>query len=171
MQQAGHNTKTVPQDQCKLRHLFTLLAQLHQSSFSSRWLHKIGNPLQDSPVVVGDLLVDAIGPLLVHGAERSVGGLIIVVLSGIVVLVDRDTSIVLLLSGLGGLRLLLSVVQALVRTMLVSMLRPSILLLGEMGLIGMLGLNHRVYMGWVPVKPSSSSSHFRVGGGERLAGG
>lgn len=155
LQQTGHDAKAVPEYQSQLRDLLALLTKFHQSSLSSGWLHQVGNPLEDSAVFLRHLLIDTSTALVIHSGKRRVVGLIIVVLPGIVVLVDGNARVVLLSS----LSLLLGVIQTLVAIVLIPMLRPSIRRLGELGLIGMLGLQHRVRMDERVVKTRSFSSH------------
>lgn len=91
----------MPNDQGQFRHLFPLLAQLHQSSLSRTPTHELGNPAENPPVFFDPIAVNSVGAhvvICVHGV-------------GIVV-VDSDAVVMLCLGDGCSLRLCLSMVMS-----------------------------------------------------------
>lgn len=125
------HTKRVPEYQCKLRHLFSLLAQLQESGLACQWLHQLRNPVQDALV----LLRHADFCVRLHIVGWAAGRDDVVARkSGAIVPGGGDAVVVLLLGcGCGGrgclclglrLCLELAVLAYMVMRLLVVTLRP-----------------------------------------------
>lgn len=90
LDQGGHDTKGVPQDQGKLRDLLPLLAELEESLLARVLVEKICDVLHGATVVLGHIGV--LGAAILMDSIEGVG-----VVGG-----GRDAVVVSLLGGCGG---------------------------------------------------------------------
>jgi len=156
LEKAGHDTETVPQDQGQFRDLFSLLAELHQSAFSSCRIHQLRDPLKDFAILLGQLRLHSRRTLIIYGRQgaghragtvvaRGLPMVVVVVaiVATVVVLVVRrgmglvngNAVVVLLLGGSGSHRgglslgLLLCMIQTLMALLLAGLLPRALVML------------------------------------------